>query len=97
MNIVIGAGYYIGASHPSDLESLTISEIAARIVSEISVGVEGTKIKAGVIGEIGCSFPLREGEIKVLKASALAQIQTGAPLIIHPGRNENSPSEIMKM
>lgn len=33
--------------------------------------------------------------LKVLKASALAQQKTGAPLIIHPGRNEDAPMEIV--
>ena len=54
------------------------------------------KISSGVIGEIGCSFPLTKNEKKSLKASAIAQEKTGASIIIHPGRNENSPFEIIE-
>ena len=80
----MGSGYYIGASHPPELETMTEDEIAGGIVRDITVGVGDTGIKAGIIGEIGCSRPLQEGERKVLRASAKAQRQTGAPLMIHP-------------
>ena len=32
-----------------------------------------------------------------MKASALAQKETGAPLIIHPGRNEDAPMQIVNV
>ena len=31
-----------------------------------------------------------------MRASAKAQIKTGAPLMIHPGRNPNAPLEIIE-
>ncbi|HEY93931.1 MAG TPA: hypothetical protein G4O15_03200 [Dehalococcoidia bacterium] len=84
LNIIMGSGYYIGASHPPELEKLTEDQIAERIIRDITVGVGDTGVKAGIIGEIGCSRPLQEGEKVVLRASAIAQRKTGAPLMIHP-------------
>ncbi|UCD08677.1 MAG: hypothetical protein JSU79_10000 [Dehalococcoidales bacterium] len=84
LNIIMGSGYYIGASHPPELEKMIEDEIAEGIIKDITIGVGDTGVKAGIIGEIGCSRPLQEGEKKVLRASAKAQRRTGAPLMIHP-------------
>ena len=43
---------------------------------------EDTQIKSGIIGEVGCSWPLNDNERKVLRASAIAQKFTGAPMLI---------------
>jgi phosphotriesterase-related protein len=40
---------------------------------------------------------LAENEIKVLRASAQAQKMTGAPLLIHPGRDETAPLQIIEV
>ncbi|MFC1950540.1 phosphotriesterase [Chloroflexota bacterium] len=83
LNIIMGAGYYIGPTHPAELANKSEEEIAQRIVRDIIVGVGDTGVKAGIIGEIGCSTPLQEGERKVLRASAIAQRHTGAAINIH--------------
>jgi phosphotriesterase-related protein len=97
LHIVMGSGYYVGGSHPPELADKSVSDIALEIVEDITEGVNGTGVKAGVIGEIGCSHPLQETEKKVLKAVAKAQQKTGAPVNIHPGRSQQSPIEITKM
>jgi phosphotriesterase-related protein len=95
LHIVMGAGYYIGASHPPELKTRTEDDIAGEIIRDITVGVGDTGVQAGIIGEIGCSRPLQEGERKVLRASAMAQRQTGAPLMIHPAFDDNITLEIV--
>lgn len=84
LNIVMGSGYYVGASHPSELHEQTVDEIAADIVEEVTVGVDGTGVRAGIIGEIGCSTPLEPTEAKVLRAAVIAQQRTGAAINVHP-------------
>ena len=49
------------------------------------------------MGEVGCSWPLHPNERKVLRATARAQRSTGAPILIHPGRDQSSPAEIMEI
>jgi phosphotriesterase-related protein len=97
VHIIMGSGYYVGENHPEELVSRSVESIVEEIVRDITVGVDNTGVKAGVIGEIGCSFPLMDTEIKVLKASALAQKETGAPVNVHPGQSQLSPMETVEV
>lgn len=97
LNIVMGASYYVDETHPKDLAQASEEEIAERIVGDIVDGADGTGIRAGLIGEVGCSWPLTDAERKVLRASARAQRRTGAPLMIHPGRAQPAPMEIVRV
>jgi phosphotriesterase-related protein len=97
LNVVMGSGYYIGSVHPDDMGEKTEEEIADEIVKDITEGVGDTGIKAGIIGEIGCSWPWTENERKSVRGAALAQQRTGAGLTIHPGRYETAPLEIISV
>src|SRR2546430_13767274 len=48
----------------------------------------------GLIGEIGTTYPWTENERKVLRAAVIAQRETGAPLMIHPGRHPAMPIQL---
>ena len=95
LNIIMGSGYYAEPSHPPGMDSKSEEEIAEEIVRDITVGVGNTGVRAGIIGEIGCSWPLTDNERKVLRASARAQQITGAALTVHPGRHETAYMEIL--
>lgn len=94
LNVIMGSGYYVEPFRPPAMDEKTEEEILEGIVQDISVGVGNTGVRAGIIGEIGCSWPLTENERKSLRAAARAQQQTGASLLIHPGRNSTAPQEI---
>lgn len=86
LNIVMGAGYYLASSHPAKVAGMTVDEIADEIVQEANVGVDGTDIRIGLIGEIGVSSDFTSEEEKSLRAAAQAQARTGLPLMVHlPG------------
>lgn len=112
VHVVHGTGFYTKRFVPPYVKEMQIDEIADLMVKEINVGVSDTGVRCGIIGEIGCSWPLAESERKVLQGAAIAQTKTGtlhftllnylltfyitgAPLIIHPGRNEAAPFEIV--
>jgi phosphotriesterase-related protein len=97
LNIIMGSGYYAGASHPPDMDSKSEGEITEEIVRDITVGVGNTGVRAGIIGEIGCSWPLTDNELKVLRASARAQQLTGAALTVHPGRSDSAYLETLEI
>ena len=97
LNVIMGSSYYLGEAHPADMEDRSEDQIVNEIVRDVTVGVDGTTIKAGVIGEVGCSWPMTENERKVLRASARAQRVTGAPLLIHPGLDQLAPLEIVEV
>jgi len=93
VNVVMGTGYYLARVHPSDMSSKTIDDLKEKFLLELTVGVEGG-IKAGIIGELGCSTNIDDNEVKVLKAAALAQKETGAAISIHPGYSKESPMQV---
>jgi len=97
LNIVMGCSYYVDVAHPQDMTSRTEDDLVEEIVRDIMEGVGATGIKAGIIGEVGCSMPITDNERKVLRASGRAQRLTGAPLSIHPGRYERAPMEIAEI
>ena len=52
-------------------------QLADNMVREIEEGIGETGVRCGVIGEIGCSYPLMDSEKKALQAAAMAQTRTG--------------------
>ena len=97
LNIVMGAGYYVDSVHPDDMDGKTETDLANEILSELTEGVGDTGIRAGIIGELGCSWPLTDNERKVLCGAAAAQSDSGASILIHPGRNDAAPMEILNL
>ena len=95
LNIIMGSGYYVAASHPPDMDATTVDGMAREIVAELATGVGDTGVRAGFIGEIGTTWPWTANERKVVRAAVHAQRETGAPLMIHPGRHERLPLEIV--
>ena len=95
VHLIMGSSYYVKEAHPPNMDDLTEDEIYEEIVRDVTAGVGTSGTRSGIIGEVGCSYPLSDNERKVLRASARAQRSTGAPLLIHPGRDEPSPEEII--
>ncbi|MFK7853118.1 MAG: phosphotriesterase [Granulosicoccus sp.] len=92
LNIVMGSGYYLQSSHPAELKSMSVEEVAAQIVYEAHEGIstgsdsQTENIRIGLIGEIGVSSDFTAEERKSLQGAARAQVQTGLPLMVHlPG------------
>ncbi len=75
-------------------EARAAQALAREIIDDLTEGVDGSGIKAGIIGEIGCSWPPTTNERKSLSAAAIAQQETGAAISIHPRRRQDAPSEI---
>jgi phosphotriesterase-related protein len=95
VHVVMGCGRYVATSHPLDMDVRSEDDLANEIVQDLTVGSDGTQIRAGIIGEIGCSAPMTVNERKSLRAAVRAQRLTGAALLIHPGREPSSPLEIV--
>jgi phosphotriesterase-related protein len=91
IHVVMGTGYYVAPYHPPEIETSSEAQITEQIVCDVLKGVDDTGIKSGIIGEIGLDWPVADNEVKVLRAAAQAQRETGASLNVHPGRNEAAP------
>jgi phosphotriesterase-related protein len=94
LNIVAGTGYYVGSSHPPTLAGRSVEDVTDELVRDLQEGLDGTDIRAGVIGEIGTSEPLYDTERLVLRAAARAQARTGAAMIVHPAPQHRSAEQM---
>jgi phosphotriesterase-related protein len=90
MHIVTGTGYYREAYHPAGVGALTVDQLEEQFLGEVSVGIDGTGVRAGLIGECGTTFQgISAAEERVLIAAARVQRATGVPVMVHTeGRRE---------
>ncbi|MEM7696646.1 MAG: aryldialkylphosphatase [Pseudomonadota bacterium] len=95
--IVAAAGTYTAPFLSDTTKALSEDALEARFVEEVTVGLDGTAVRAGIIGEIGCSAPLEPIERRALKAAARAARRTGCGLSVHPGRDRRAPFEIVEI
>lgn len=95
LNVIMGSGYYLAVSHPPDMDDRSEEQITDEIVEDVMAGTKTGGIRAGLIGEIGCSWPLADNERKSLRAAARAQKLTGAHLNVHPGQHEEAARQIV--
>jgi phosphotriesterase-related protein len=83
LNIIASCGYSVGRSHPSDMSTRSVDEIADEMIRDITEGIAGTDVRAGIIGELGTSYPITDNERKVLRAAAHAHKNTGVAVNVH--------------
>lgn len=84
VQIVTGTGLYVEGSRPERFTAMGIGELADWMVEEIEVGIEGSDVRAGQIGEIGITT-LDGADQRLLRAAVRAADRTGVSISIHPG------------
>ena len=90
VNVVMGCGFYVAAAHPAYVRERSERELADEILRDITEGVRGTGIRAGVIGEIGTSAVVTPEEWKCVAAAGLAQLESGKGIHIHTSLYERN-------
>lgn len=83
LHIVAGCGYYLEVTHSPAVAESTVEKLAEQLVAELRADAATGGIPCGVLGEIGLSSPMTAAERKVLRAVAIAQRETGAPVSVH--------------
>ncbi len=87
LKIVAATGYYLSEYHPEELTQKSAEEIAETFIKELTVGIDDTDIKAGIIAEIASSPKGFVGqEKKVLEAAGIASSKTGFAVSTHTGK-----------
>ena len=95
IHVVMGTGIYHEAHHPRAIADLTDVQIAEILIREITEGVRGTDVRAGIIGEQGTfTGPITEREKAVFRASAMAAIETGSAVTTHTHLGVNALDQI---
>jgi phosphotriesterase-related protein len=95
VHIILGAGFYTEPYQAAETLDLSCERLADIITAQVLEGAWGTSIRCGIIGEIGCSWPLTAFERRSLQAGAIAQQRTGVAVTVHPGRHPEAPHEIL--
>ena len=93
LHIVCATGFYREPAHPAYVKDATVDQLVRRMTGEITRGIDGTNVKAGVIGEIATEWdtgisPLQD---KVFRASARAALETGVGVACHCWAGWNAP------
>jgi phosphotriesterase-related protein len=84
VHIIMGAGWYREDVYPPFVRELGTNGLAGRIVEELTLGVDGTAVRAGIIGEIGTERKfITPAQERVFRAAARAQRKTGAAIMTH--------------
>lgn len=83
VHVVLGAGQYLERVHEPWVAAAAEAEITRRLLVELDEGIDGTGIRPGIFGEIGTSDPVRPGEVRVLRAVALASVASGLAISVH--------------
>jgi phosphotriesterase-related protein len=83
LNIIMGTGYYLDASQPAENDAKSEHDIAQEIIRDITEGARGTKVRSGIIGEIGVGSSFTAREKKSLAAACIAQRETHLPMQVH--------------
>jgi len=84
VHIVLGTGWYRERVYPREVFTRTVPELAATLVRELTEGIDGSGVRAGLIGEIGTERGhITPAEERVFRAAARAHRETGVAVLTH--------------
>lgn len=84
INVIFSTGYYKEPFLPEEVYKLSEKELSKIMVEEILYGIDGSGVKAEIIGEVGTSKDtVTPIEKKVIIAAAMTHIETGKPITTH--------------
>ncbi|MBQ9967207.1 MAG: phosphotriesterase [Oscillospiraceae bacterium] len=93
MNILAGTGYYCYSAVTEEENELDRYEKAEHMLRDLRLGFDGTDVKAGFI-KVGVQDVHAREDRESLAAAAIAQKETGAPILIHQPGLEHQSQEI---
>jgi phosphotriesterase-related protein len=84
VNIVMGTGWYREPVYNAEVLGSTSRALADRLIEELERGVGDTRIRPGVIGELGTERPpITPAQERVFRAAALASVATNTTISTH--------------
>ncbi len=87
VNVVMGSGWYRAAWHPEGHAQRSVESLTQEIVRDLTEGVDGSGIRAGIIGEVSAmdvtAGPQETAEMKGIRAAGRASRLTGAAITVH--------------
>ena len=95
LNLVVCTGYYIEKLTSPEAKAKSYGENVERMEKEILEGIDGTKIKAGIIKVAGDGAVLTPWEEEVFKAAARAQLDTKSPIATHACTGSGAQQKVL--
>lgn len=84
LHVVAATGFYRDKFQPPEVAAMSVGEIADMMHRELTEGMDGTDVRAGLIGELGTSGDhITPSEEKVLVAAAHVQRETKVAIMVH--------------
>jgi phosphotriesterase-related protein len=84
VHVIAATGFQKGTYYPEGLEKTPVGQLAARMIADLTEGMDDTGARAGVIKFGTCrTDDLQDDERHVLAAVAAAQLETHAPISTH--------------
>jgi phosphotriesterase-related protein len=96
VHIVACTGYYLERITPKPLAALSESQMVDRMVRELTEGIDGTPVRAGIIKVAGDKPQLTPWEIQVFTAGAKAHLKTGACIATHACAGSREQAEVLR-
>jgi len=91
VQIVAASGFYREVVYPDYVAASTIEQLADIMTKDIEVGIEGTDVRAGIIGELASEFPgekLSENQEKVFRAAGRVAVAKNVGITTHCWQGE---------
>jgi phosphotriesterase-related protein len=90
LSIVGATGFYRHAFHPPWVEGMSVEAIESLLLGELTEGMDGTDVRAGLIGELGTTADaITPREERVLTAAGRVQRRSNVAVYVHTeGRRE---------
>jgi predicted metal-dependent phosphotriesterase family hydrolase len=87
VTIIMGTGFYRRPYLDEDwFAASSVDDVADVLIRDIREGIDGSGVRAGIIGEIGCDRELTPPEEKSFRAAARAHLETGLTITTHAAR-----------
>lgn len=83
VHVIATSGFNKHIYFPKWVEALSIEEIAEKLIRDVTIGMDGTKAKAGFLKAGSWNQLIHPLEEKVTRSVARAQLETGAPIWLH--------------
>ncbi len=97
LNIITNTGYYgaVGEKYlPDHVYTESAEQLAQRWIFEFNNGIDGTGIRPGFMKLSADQGPLTEAQRKIMKAGAIAHLQTGLTIAVHSGDGAAAKEEL---
>ena len=83
IKIVPSTGFYLYGRMPKAMQEMNEDQMFEHMLREVTEGIDGTKIRAGIIKVAAAKTPITQWEQSVFRAAAKVQKKTRTPIATH--------------